>query len=180
MRPEDLYMGFEENISQPAALNLGIKETDSEYVCIFSNDCFVHNDWLEPVLEGLKSYDIVAPYWLPIKYQERKKDKYLYVRNYRSLGMNAATMSRETHNKIGQFDERLTRLFWDMDYAIRINKLGLSMEFANEADLTSIGSTTITYLEANRDIGEICKYSQVKSIDDEAAVYKEKWGEECI
>jgi len=182
IREEDVYVGHKENISQPKALNDGIEMTESDYVCIFSNDCFVHRGWLEPLIEGIKKDkgDISGPWWENVPYNLKTKEEYSHVSNYRNLGMNAALFTRDLYKKIGPFDERMTRLFWDMDYANRINLLGLRMIHCKDSEITSLGSATINLLEErvrNGTSGEIEKYSSDELIQSEAIEFNKKWGQ---
>lgn len=191
IRENDIYLGFDDNISQPKALNLGIEKTDSKYICIFSNDCFVHQNWLEPLLKALEAdvCDIIGPEWRAISLNDKRKSQFenkdyktLHCSNFRGLGMNAPVFTRELYNKIGKFDERLTRLFWDQDYAIRINKMNLRMAYSYYSYLTSLGTATINLLEDEYDkwktMCEIAKYSSKESLDKEAKYYREKYPEE--
>lgn len=176
LRDEDLYIGFNKNVCQPVCLNLGIKKTDTKYICIFSNDVFVHQNWLEPLIEVLKNteYNIVGSFWQQFPYKSKETEEDIRkVGNFRSIGMNAAVMTRETFEKIGEFDERLVQVFWDQDYNMRIEKLGLKMAHIFNSKITSIGSATHLQTEDK----EISKFWNIETQQEEAKIFKEKYGE---
>ena len=173
LRPNDIYLSFKKNICQPKALNLGISKTNTKYICVFSNDCFVHQNWLEPILEILEKdeADIVGSYWVPVPYQEMPEKEILPVNSFRALGMNAVIMRRELFEVIGKFDERLVQVFWDQDYAIRINQLGLRIAYSKNSLLTSIGSATHLQSEDK----ETCKFWNLNAQEKEAKIFREKY-----
>jgi GT2 family glycosyltransferase len=179
LREEDLYIGFDENISIPAALNLGISKTDEPFISLFSNDLFAHKDWLQPLLKVLNEgmYHFISPYWRWAKYEELVGwNTYSRPTNsFRALGLNGTTFTRKVFDTIGKFDERFTRIFMDMDYALRINDAGLKMGYADESRCTAMNEVTINYREDEDK--EMAKFWCDEAVQKEAVIWKEKWGD---
>lgn len=129
------YIHYEKNRGGNYARNLGMKESDGEYIAFIDSDCEWHNDYLEKQLECFKNtnVDVVFARSLRIYSDEEKyifpnyskeelqtQDKIIEKALYESVfDTNVCMLKRKIYEQIGSFDEKLRR-HQDWEYFLRL------------------------------------------------------------
>jgi len=165
--PTVLLIQFAYNKGFSAAINSGIRETDSQYICLLNNDIELDPYFLKElvaVLEAEKDVQYCAPKMLD--YYHRNKldgagdgvfragagykrgsldnDNGRYDRQLTVFGAcaGAALYRRSFFNEVGFFDEDFFAYLEDVDINLRANRLGLTCLYVPAAKVYHIGSAT--------------------------------------
>ncbi|WP_337098197.1 glycosyltransferase family 2 protein [Paenibacillus sp. YIM B09110] len=155
-----------ENIGFAAAVNQGIKASDTTYVILLNNDAFAREGY---VLELLKCIDsdpnIFSVSSKMLRFSEpgiidnagdeltilgwayktgdgSSSEGYYKQRTVFSACAGAAIYRRETFNQIGYFDESFFAYLEDVDIGFRANLHGYKNVFCPSAEVEHIGSAT--------------------------------------
>lgn len=102
--------------------NIGLKLTDTEYICVLNNDVFVPEGWLDGILKcfddplcGVATIDSTQYGRLP----EDKIVEWFFGAIW--------IIKKKVFDKVGLFDESFTHAFDDADYWVRVYKAGFKI-----------------------------------------------------
>ena len=141
----DKYIKLANNIGMSAAMNLGYKNSNSDYkyICFMHNDVFVPDNWLKKMVEiAEKTGQAVMPCQGHI---DRNYVKKAYIEeSFRSnddAGM--ILMTKEAFKKTGGWDERFKTIYQDVPMRMRIG----SFVCTNQVIITHIGAVSYSVSE---------------------------------
>jgi GT2 family glycosyltransferase len=185
LRPKkDQYIGFKENISQPAALNIGINKARGEYIILIGNDNFVHQNWLKEIDKRLGNKDVpilascvdrMPPQeWK--KYRDIHKDtNYVTHTNFPYVNFQGVTIPKKIFDDVGLFDEKFTFYLWEMDFRNRLDLKGYSVGGVIDSLMTT--PQNMTRISETLPEG-VTNYWTDESNKKEQEYYLEKWDRE--
>ena len=151
-----------ENLGFAEGNNVGIRNSDGDYILLLNNDTIVKKDFLSSLVDATKkfpnagafgpkmySYDKPLEIWhiggeitkflnfthTPLKY----KDSY---KSVDWLSGCALMMNRETVEKVGLLNSSFFIYFEDVEWCIRAKKAGYDLIYVPNAELWHIGSVT--------------------------------------
>jgi GT2 family glycosyltransferase len=128
-------------------MNIGIKATDSEYVCLCNNDLIFHKGWASAILKAMDNDPQLmsaSPYCTIFHKNQGFDENGPVMEGYFGvLGGWCIFMKREIFGTIGMFDEKL--LFWycDADYCKTLEKFGLKNCLVPASKVTHLGSESL-------------------------------------
>ena len=165
--PTVFLIQFAYNKGFSAAINSGIRETDSQYICLLNNDIELDPYFLNEivaVLEAEKSVQYCAAKMLDYYHRDKMdgagdgvfragagykrgsldNDNGCYDRQLTVFGAcaGAALYRRSFFNEVGFFDEDFFAYLEDVDINLRANRLGLTCLYVPAAKVYHIGSAT--------------------------------------
>ncbi|GAB3927680.1 glycosyltransferase family 2 protein [Mucilaginibacter myungsuensis] len=112
-------------------LNIGIRATNSRYVCLSNNDLIYHPGWATAMLKAFAEHPQLAsanPYSENFDYDERIKTGPDVAWRHKTMAMNGVLtgwcifVKRDTLQKIGELDEQFTFWYADNDYDLTLRK----------------------------------------------------------
>jgi len=112
-------------------MNIGIKATSSEYICLCNNDLLFYKNWASEILgvfEKQKEIDSANPLCPSFEYDQKINDGPNIIIRNQNLGINGILtgwcifMRRSLIKKIGLLDERFTFWYADNDYDMTLRK----------------------------------------------------------
>lgn len=151
-------------------MNIGIKATDSEYVCLCNNDLIFHKGWAGAILQAISNDPTllsVSPYCTTFHKNAGFDENGPPMEGYFGvLGGWCIFMKRKIFDTIGLFDEKL--LFWycDADYCKTLEKFGIKNCLVPASKVTHLGSESLKTVDDK----EYQKLTQVPRI-----YYSYKW-----
>ena len=128
-------------------MNIGIKATNSEYVCLCNNDLIFHKGWASAILKAMDNDPALlsaSPYCTIFHKNEGFDENGPVMEGYFGvLGGWCIFMKREIFAIIGMLDEKL--LFWycDADYCNTIEKYGIKNCLVPASKVTHLGSESL-------------------------------------
>jgi glycosyltransferase involved in cell wall biosynthesis len=145
----NIHYYFKENSGQGFSRNFGFKRAKGDYLVVFDSDCLVPEHYFQSVSEHLKGYSF--DFWggpdkahpdftatqKAINFSMtsvlttggiRGREKHLGNYHPRSFNMG---ISREAFEKSGGY--RITRMGEDIEFSIRLEKLGFTSAFIEQA-----------------------------------------------
>ncbi len=164
--PEFTLIENHENLGFAAAVNQGIKASDSEYIFLLNNDVFLDVETIPNLLKCIKKDDkIFAVSSKMIKYHDPTKmddagdeytilgwarrvgygkspDQYVLEREIFSACAGAAIYRRSILDEIGYFDENFFAYMEDVDISYRARIHGYTCLYCPEAVVYHVGSGT--------------------------------------
>ncbi len=151
-------------------MNIGIRQTHNEYVCLCNNDLVFHQGWASAILNAMENDPAMmsaSPY-CPIFHLNNGFDENGPVLEgyFGVLGGWCLFMKRKIFETIGLFDENL--LFWycDADYCKTLEKFGVKNCLVPASRVTHLGSESLKTV----DQAEYQKLTQMPR-----AYYSYKW-----
>lgn len=121
--------------------------------------------WGEGDLVRLVEYAMAHPHYYAVQTMGINADQ-----GRMGLQFRAAAFNRVAYEKIGVFDERFERAYWeDIDYIRRATLLGLEMGTLEESNIWHYGSAT---LALDPELAE----SNHAIFEQNRAYYEQKWG----
>jgi GT2 family glycosyltransferase len=151
-------------------MNIGIKATHNNYVCLCNNDLIFHKGWASAILDAMgNDADMMSasPY-CPIFHKAHGFEENGPVREgyFGALGGWCIFMKRKIFDTIGLLDEKL--LFWycDADYCKTLEKYGVKNCLVPASKVTHLGSESLKTVNER----EYQKLTQVPR-----AYYNYKW-----
>lgn len=156
----DVHYYFKENSGQGFSRNFGFKRAKGNYFVVFDSDCLVPSHYFQTVTEHLKESDI--DFWggpdrahpdftttqKAINFSMtsilttggiRGRKKHLGNYHPRSFNMG---ISREAYEKSGGY--RITRMGEDIEFSIRLEKLGFTSAYIEHAYVYHKRRTTLS------------------------------------
>lgn len=156
----DIHYYFKENSGQGYSRNFGFKRAKGDYFVVFDSDCLVPEHYFQAVSEHLKENEF--DFWggpdkaLPdftviqkaINFSMtsvlttggiRGREKHLGNYHPRSFNMG---ISRETFERSGGY--KITRMGEDIEFSIRLEKLGFSSAYIKDAYVYHKRRTTLS------------------------------------
>jgi GT2 family glycosyltransferase len=128
-------------------MNIGIKATHNEYVCLCNNDLEFHKGWAGAILNAMEKDPemLSASPYCPIFHKNEGFDENGPVKEgyFGALGGWCIFMKREIFNTIGLFDEKLIFWYCDADYCKTLAKYGIKNCLVPASKVTHIGSESL-------------------------------------
>lgn len=164
--PQVKIIKLDSNYGFSAAVNNGIKQSDSKYIVLLNNDTEVNPNWLEELINTIdKNKKIFSICSKMIQYKDRDKiddagDEYnllgwaykrgdgMPIEKYSdndqvfSSCAGAAIYRKEVFEKIGYFDEDFFAYMEDVDISYRAKIHGYKNMYCSNAIVYHIGSAT--------------------------------------
>lgn len=151
-----IYYKMDENIGFPRGHNYIIEKNldNYDYVLIANNDIELTKEWLDKMLEYMKTYDIVAPVnrvreKLVIGGKLLDKDgkgEYVYVgdkKNIDWLQFSCVLIKKQVFKKIGLLDEGFGLGYYeDVDFCLRAREYGYKLGIANDTTIIHYDGVT--------------------------------------
>lgn len=182
LRRKDRYIPFKKNISQPRAINIGIKKAKGDYICLIGNDNFVHQNWWDEIKKRLGNKDrqilacsvdrVRSDVWEKER-EEYSHTGYIKPANFSYVNFQGVTFPKKVLQQIGRLDENLTFYYWERDLNKRIEQKGYAVGAVMDSYMTTPQSMTR--------LGEMPKgitnYWSDEAHEKEIAYFYQKWGE---
>ncbi|MGZ3946200.1 MAG: glycosyltransferase family 2 protein [Mucilaginibacter sp.] len=151
-------------------MNIGIKATRNDYVCLFKNDLVFHKGWASAILAAMDNDPdmISASPYCPIFHKNAGFDEDGPVREgyFGVLGGWCIFMKRKIFDIIGLFDEKLIFWYCDADYCKTLEKFGVKNCLVPASKVTHLGSESLKTVDEK----EYQKLTQVPRV-----YYNYKW-----
>ena len=154
-------------------LNIGLKLSSSEYVCLCNNDLIFSKNWAtnlisamstDPELLSVSPYS-TNPHKTKFNLNISKKIEYGYnIRRY--LAGWCIFQKRKIYEKIGQFDERFIFWYADNDYAETLKVKGIKHALVLNSVVEHIESKTLNSEELEK---------RRKLTHDQKKIFEQKW-----
>lgn len=151
LRKEDVYIPFDENISQPKAINIGIGKARGDYISLIGNDNFVHQNWWDEIKKRLGNKDrqilacssnrVRSDEW-EIEREKYCDSAYIKPASFSYVNFQGVTFPKEVLQDIGSFDENLTFYYWERDLNKRIEAKGYAVGIVIDSLMTTPQSMT--------------------------------------
>lgn len=178
------------NTGFPCAVNLGIRKSSGEIICLLNDDVVCTPGWAEMLIKGLDQFDIVGPQTnscsgvqctqVSIYYDrdglDQRAAEYRIGREGMTLEVNfiigfLMMFRRSLYDEIGIFDESI----WpssgeEIDFAFRAREKGKKIGFLKDVYVHHEGSKTFEKMNAKEPYIDIIRRSN--------AHLAEKWGED--
>lgn len=140
-------------------LNIGIKATANEYVCLCNNDLIFHKGWASEILRLMSIHpEIKSVNPLCSDFEPTKKyhDSLVVHANKRNMFNGILTgwcifVKREIFNKIGLLDEQFEFWYADRDYGMTLLKYNISHALSIRSLVTHIGNQSHNTLDLKFD-----------------------------
>lgn len=156
--PKLNYIFLNENHGFAKSINIGIKQSKGHYLLLLNNDCILNNNILKNLfiyMEENRHISACGPKVLDenLKFQDQgslffnirlKKAKQPIKVNY--LPMAAFFVRREVFKNVGLLDENFFFYNEDLDYAKRMKKKGLNIEYLPQYSLIHLGKKSVNKL----------------------------------
>lgn len=128
-------------------MNIGIKATDSQYLCLCNNDLVFHKGWASAILNAMDNDPLLlsaSPY-CPIFHKNQGFDeKGPALEGYFGvLGGWCIFAQRKVFDIIGPLDEKLIFWYCDADYAQMLIKKGIKNSLIPDSKVTHLGSESL-------------------------------------
>ncbi len=119
----DIYIKNDKNLGIAPSWNMGIKRTNTEYITIINNDIFPLNGWLEKMINTFNDNENVGASACCLIDNESQIKQMLNPPYWNGVNGACFTISRNTVDKVGYFDEQFVPCFFeDEDYWERIEQ----------------------------------------------------------
>lgn len=125
-------------------LNIGIRQTNSPYVCLCNNDLIFHKGWASAILKAmdndaalLSTHPCMPGY---VKNANHTGDDSQLDNFYGVLFGWCIFVKRELFQKIGMLDEKLTFWYSDYDYIQTLKQHGIENRLIPESVVEHLGS----------------------------------------
>lgn len=158
-----------ENLGYGGGVNLGIKNTESDYLLLLTNDVVLDKNFLKYLFSALSTKKdagvaggLVLFYDRPNVIQkaygkidekrlilenigrgEVNRSQYRKEKTVEALTFTGILFKREVFDKVGLFDERFFHSYEDLDFLLRIRKAGYKMLFVPKAKFWHKGSKSL-------------------------------------
>lgn len=135
-------------------LNIGIRSTSNDYICLCNNDLIFHNNWASNILQAQKSQEIqcASTYWKEYHHGERN-----IAPNSPNLSGGRKIFSgwcflirRSLLNKIGLFDERINFWYSDDDFCKVLEMNGIPNILVTTSEVTHVGGYSLKNIDNNQ------------------------------
>jgi GT2 family glycosyltransferase len=162
--PEEIF-GFHK------FLNIGIKTTQNEYVCLCNNDLIFHKNWATELLNVLKSNkeilsanplcDLFTPHL-----QINRKEEFI-IANSDNIFKGILTgwcifVKRDLFNKIGLLDEQFDFWYADRDYGMTLLKYKIKHVLVPSSIVTHIGNQSHVILTEENKYNSLTHQQEIK------------------
>lgn len=151
-------------------LNIGIRATKNEFICLCNNDLIFHKNWASNLLLAQKNENIqcASTYWKEYHYDERN-----IAPNSRNIAGGRDIFSgwcflirRSLLKHIGFFDERINFWYSDDDFCKVLEKNNIPNILVTNAEVTHVGGYSLN----NMDKKQKLKYTVLPQL-----YYEYKW-----
>ena len=160
----------EESFGYHKYMNIGIKATRSDYICLCNNDLIFHPGWATAILEAMKADTELlsaSPYCTNYHKNEGFDENGPPLEGYAGLlGGWCIFVKRSIFDIIGLLDEKLIFWYCDADYCKTLQKFKVKNCLIPAAKVTHLGSESLKTV----DQAEYQKLTQVPR-----AYYSYKW-----
>jgi len=128
-------------------MNIGIRETHNDYVCLCNNDLVFHKGWASAILDAMGNDPAMmsaSPY-CPIFHKNNGFDENGPVQEgyFGVLGGWCIFMKRKIFDTIGLLDEKLIFWYCDADYCKTLEKFGVKNCLVPASKVTHLGSESL-------------------------------------
>ena len=128
-------------------MNIGIRATSSEYICLCNNDLIFHKGWASAILNAM-DYDpallSASPYCTNYHKKEGYDENGPPLEGYAGLlGGWCIFVKREIFDIIGPLDEKLVFWYCDADYCKTLEKFGVKNCLIPLSKVTHLGSESL-------------------------------------
>ena len=124
-------------------LNVGIKLTGNEYVCLCNNDLIFEKGWATELIKAMEANKILSA--CPAQ-RLKHGVEFGYNNNHHMNGWCIMT-NRKLYDIIGELDTEFQFWFADNAYAEQLKKHGVKHAVVNTSVVKHLGSTTLNTLE---------------------------------
>ncbi|AMR31830.1 hypothetical protein A0256_10555 [Mucilaginibacter sp. PAMC 26640] len=133
-------------------LNLGIKMTDSPYVCLCNNDLIFHKGWASEIVNAMDNDPAMlsaVPYCPNFHLKEGFKPNGPPVEGYFGLLIGwCIFVKREIFDTIGMLDENFVFWYCDYDYSNTLEKFKVKNCLVPTSVVTHLGSESIIRVDS--------------------------------
>lgn len=159
-------------------LNIGLRATSNQYVCLCNNDLIFHKGWASEIWNVMNKHPLIKsanPFCDQFNYQTPiTNNKQLVEGSTANLFKGILTgwcifIKRELIDIIGYFDERFSFWYADRDYGKTI--------LAHKIKHALVINSKVTHL-GNKSHNAISKKTLQQFTHDQKAVYENKWGKD--
>ena len=129
----------EESFNYNKFINIGLKYWKDDKVIISNNDIIYHTKCVSTLERALDFYDSVSPFdYNNPKHKNNTNNEEGYEIGNHITGC-CIGLSRNTYNKMGDFDESFSFWYQDNDYGDNLKKHNLKHVLVNDAKITHLG-----------------------------------------
>ena len=173
--PNTLTLFPKEKFGYHRYLNIGLKQTSSEYVCLCNNDLIFHKNWLSEILKvatlrkDIMTFSSLDP-WLHQQYKDLDLSK-PYIEGYDKMKVFTGwffVIRRNIIDIVGLFDENLEFWFCDDDFINVLKKYSIKHALVTKSVVKHLGSKTLNGIKDNQEL-----YSELTS--KQYLYYDYKW-----
>jgi len=160
-------------------MNIGIKRTNNNYICLCNNDLIFHSNWATEILkafEGHPEISSVNPYSENFDYHDKIKNSDNVIRRDKTLDINGVLMGhcifikRTIFEKIGLLDERFTFWYADNDYDLTLRKHGVKHALVKSSLVTHLFCQSHDLLSERKE----------ELTNGQRAVFENKWQKKIL
>jgi GT2 family glycosyltransferase len=134
-------------------LNIGIKQTNSPYVCLCNNDLIFHKGWATEILKAMDNDPAMlsaVPYCPNFHKKEGFDPNGPPLEGYFGVLIGwCIFVKREIFNTIGMLDENLVFWYCDYDYSNTLEKFKVKNCLVPASVVTHLGSESITKVDSS-------------------------------
>jgi GT2 family glycosyltransferase len=128
-------------------MNVGIRSTKHDYVCLCNNDLIFHKNWASEILKAMddnSSISSASPYCTIFHKNNGFRDDGQPSEGYEGLlGGWCIFVKRRIFDQIGLFDENLDFWYCDNDYCQTLKKFGVKNFLIPASKVTHLGSESL-------------------------------------
>lgn len=137
---------YSDNIGTYAKnVNKGLRESNADYMIVMSNDVFVNDKFIKPMLECFDEPRCGIATVLSSEFKEEPED--VIEEGYWG---GCWMMSRECFEDVGYLDERFVNSFEDADYWVRTELAGYKLYLNRSCLVHHIGRATVRHDKSHR------------------------------
>lgn len=177
------YVRNKKNLGLAGSLNIGIRASKNEVICVILDDCVIPTTgWLKKLISVLTSDDsigiVCSPYIVPKKYLKEynfwaklfflksmkpSKDWSTYEKKeLKKLSIRSAVFKREVFEKIGFFNSKAFKTGGeDVDFSLRARKAGYKIYSVNSKIFHMHGFKDYSFKDYLR---KKLQYSEIKGV----------------
>lgn len=151
-------------------MNIGIRATSGEYVCLCNNDLIFHKGWASAILDAMDNDPALlsaSPYCDNYHKKEGFAEDGPPLEGYAGLlGGWCIFVKRKIFDTIGLLDEKLIFWYCDADYCKTLEKFGVKNCLIPQSKVTHLGSESLKTVDDTR-------YQKLTQVP--RAYYSYKW-----
>ncbi|MCW3082860.1 MAG: putative glycosyltransferase [Bacteroidetes bacterium] len=152
-------------------LNIAIKQTNNEMICLCNNDLVFKKGWLTQILRikklrpGIQSFSPKDPDYKTVKGKFMDHDYYLGYEVGWEFFAACLLLERKVFEKTGFFDEKFDFYYQDYDFSMCLRKHSILHALVTKANFSHVYTGRVKN-----------DFTTMEKLDRDKALYHQKWG----